>query len=111
MNPLLDWLGDGGKPVTLALAQSRAWVCETCPENRAPRWWELAKDPVADCIRSSLEVKNGMSMAVANEEKLSMCRVCGCCIRLKVWTPLRHIIDHTPDTGKFPEHCWIRTEV
>jgi len=50
-------------------------------------------------------------MAVANEDKLNMCRVCGCCIRLKVWTPLHHIIENTPDTGKFPEHCWIRTEV
>jgi len=109
VNPLLDWLGDGGKAVEHSLAESRSKVCETCPENRAPLWWEWALDPIADCIRNRLEVKNQMNMRVTNEERLNMCRVCGCCLRLKVHTPLRHIVDNT-DREKFPAHCWIRSE-
>lgn len=109
MNPLLDWLGSGGIPVAKELAESRAIVCETCPENRAPKWWEWAKNPIADCIRERLEVKTAMQLRVSNEDGLNMCRVCGCCIRLKVWTPLERILPNV-DVSEFPEYCWIRRE-
>jgi len=105
VNPLLDWLGSGGQPVVPELAQARASICETCVENRAPRWWEVVKDPVADCILELLEVKTAMNLRVENEEKVNMCRVCGCCIRLKVWVPIQHV---SQNKEKFPEHCWIR---
>ena len=109
MNPLIEWLGEGGVPVAQELAESRSKACEACPENRAPRWWEIALDPIAYCILRLLEVKNAMNLVVANEDKLHMCRVCGCCNRLKIWTPLSHIVKHDAPE-KFHVNCWIRRE-
>lgn len=109
VNPLAEWLGSGGKTVSYEQAQSRAIVCQSCSENCAPRWWEISHDSIASCIRQILELKAGMKLKVSNEDSLHMCRACGCCIRLKVWTPLSHIVEHS-DTSKLPDHCWVRRE-
>lgn len=113
MSVLKSWLGDGGTPVSKPLAEDRAKVCEICNLNVSPKWWEATVvDPVAVAIRVALGVKEGMSLSLPNDDKLNMCKACGCCNQLHAWTPLQHIIGHTsPETmEKFPDHCWIKTE-
>ena len=118
MNPLetasilTDWLGEGGKPVHPGLAETRSHTCEICPQNRDPRWWEAATDLAAESMRAYLEHKNSLYYTVTNEADLGMCRVCGCCLPLKIHVPLKHILENTkPETiGKFPDNCWIKTE-
>lgn len=110
---LKDWLGEGGTPVNSGLAAQRAVICRDCPENRAPLWWEkMTKEPIAAVIRSQLALKHDLNLAVEHEDDLHMCRVCGCCIRLKVWVPISHIKKHTSPEQllKFPNWCWIRDE-
>jgi hypothetical protein len=120
LEALADWLGDGGRPVHPVLAEMRATRCargnhgKACPLNRAPRWWEKAKEIVAAWIRKELELKNGMSLQVEEEEQIHMCGACGCCLRLKVWTPASHLRDHV-DLKKLatlsPDYCWQRKEL
>jgi hypothetical protein len=108
MNPLIEWLGSGGHPVDRAEAERRAAICTTCPLNVAPLWWEqMLKDPIAEAMRITLEIKNKMNLTVDNEDSLHVCRACGCCTRLKVWSPLAIIKEHTPKSVNFPPHCWI----
>ena len=109
-NALTDWLGAGGTPVARDAAEYRARICLTCPLNVAPGWWDRnLKDPIAEMIRAGLEVKSGMSLHLDCEDGLHMCRACGCCARLKVWTPIQHILNHTDETtmNKFDANCWI----
>lgn len=110
---LKDWLGDGGAPVAPVVAEARAMVCVNCPENRAPYWWEKAKNSIADAIRAHLVVKQQSGLRVSHEDEIHMCRVCGCCLRLKVWVPIEHIKEHTtPETlAKLPSHCWLLKEI
>ena len=116
---IADWLGDGGSPVSPVLAEFRANRCTSgndgkpCPYNTSPGWWNTVKDTVAQWIRRELEVKNAMQLHTAQDDHLHMCTVCGCCPKLKVWTPLKHIRDHTPHDiiKKFPAFCWQRVEL
>lgn len=110
---LTDWLGAGGKPVPQDHAEGRAAVCVGCPENRAPKWWEIVKSAIAETIRLHLSLKHEMNIRVSTEERLGMCKVCGCAIPLKVHVPIEHIAENTGGDVKerFPNHCWIHNEL
>lgn len=115
---LRDWLGDGS-PVHPIVAEARASRCTTgnngnpCPMNVEPNWWDRVKNDIAEWIRYELELKNRMDLKVPQEEQLSMCGACGCCLKLKVWTPIKHIKDHlAPEKlAKTPTYCWMRAEI
>lgn len=115
-----DWLGDRGVPVAPILANFRAQRCihgndgKPCPRNVEPNWWDRVKSMIAETIRLELEIKNRLNMHTDEEESLNMCGACGCCMKLKVWTPIEHIKNHTSkeQLAKMPEHyCWIRKEL
>lgn len=116
---LSDWLGENGTPVDPMVAAFRAQRCligndgKPCPKNVEPNWWDRVKHKIADWIRAELELKHRMGLRVAEESSLHMCKVCGCCLSLKIWTPIKHIRDHTPAerVSEFPEYCWIKREL
>lgn len=109
VNPIIEWLGGGGVPVSQTQADMRSHICETCPKNVENGWWDRVKSAIAYAIRSHLEQKNMMGLRVFNEDKLGMCKACGCCIKLKVWVPIEHIRNH-PSVENFPPWCWIPSE-
>lgn len=111
---LLDWLGDGMKPVDFLTALNRSRFCFTCHENKEPNWWHKnVSNPIAQAIIKQLEAKNELDLSVDNESKLNMCRVCGCAIKLKIWTPIEHIAAHTTpeQLEQYPAFCWIKREI
>ncbi len=116
---LADWLGDGGFSVPASQADWRASVCsagnlgQPCEMNVEPRWWERVKNDVADAIKAELEIRNRIGLTVKHEESIFMCRGCGCCLKLKVHTPIEHIAKHTPKSqiDKMPPFCWIKKEL
>lgn len=116
---LKDWLGDGGLPVDSTLAELRSITCacgdagKACPLNVQPNWWERFKNRIALAIRRQLEVKHRLGLFVSKEGELNMCRMCGCCLRLKVWTPISYIKAHVaPDEiASAPEFCWMKKEL
>ncbi len=119
---LRDWLGEGGMPVSQTHADHRADVCvhgnegDPCVFNVAPHWWNLlenAKNAIAETIQAELELKNHLEMHADQEESLGMCRGCGCCLRLLVWTPKERLKEHTTaeQIEKLPAFCWKRIEL
>lgn len=119
MAALADWLGDAGEPAHPMVAAMRASRCveanngEPCPMNRAPKWWEKAKEIPARWMRKELELKNHMKLRVPQEDRLHMCAACGCCLPLKVWAPRSLIRDHTTQKqlAQMPDYCWIKKEL
>jgi len=109
---LIDWLGAGAVPVPIAVAQARANVCFTCPQNReGHRWLRLTADAVR-AIAEQMNAKDELKLRVEGEEKLHACAVCACPLPLKVHVPLATILAHTDaDTlAAFPSYCWLTTE-
>lgn len=116
---LSDWIGEG-VPVRQEHATGRALVCIQgngglpCEHFTAPYWWERAfKNPIADIIRMELEIKNTCQLSTPADDWERMCRICGCCVSLKVWAPIDHIKAHTtPEMkSKFPPFCWQKREI
>jgi hypothetical protein len=109
---LIEWLGSGAKPVPIAIAQARANVCRSCPENREGHsFLKLTADTVR-AIAEQMQEKNSLKLRVEGEEELHSCRICLCPISLKVHVPLATIQSHTTTEtmSAFPSHCWIVTE-
>lgn len=116
---LKDWLGDGGIPVSSRLAEQRANACvfgnggTHCPKNVEPNWWDRHKNRIALAIREQLAVKHQLGMFVSKESEIGMCRQCGCCLKLKVWTPIGYVKEHLTDdeVETLPSFCWMKTEI
>jgi hypothetical protein len=110
---LHDWLGTG-EPVHPVVSYYRAKICEDCPENVQPGWWDThIKLPIAQTIKAELELKSGMKISVPNEAAMGMCKVCGCCNALAVHVPVAHLKDHTSQKllARFPDNCWKKREI
>jgi len=113
LSVITEWLGDGGIPVPKELAEARSKCCIGCPENVAPNWWDRATGSIAMAMRAMLAVKNECEYHVDGEEDLHVCKVCGCCNRLSIWTPIDHIKAHTAyeEFKKYPSRCWKPKEL
>lgn len=113
---LADWLGEGCRPVEPLEAALRSRPClsgnhgEPCPLNIEPNWWGRVKHEIADWIKGELELKHNMGLRLPEDEQLHMCKLCGCCLQLKVWTPEHTLKKHIPKTKleNAPEYCWLR---
>src|SRR5258707_10858056 len=110
---ITEWLGDGGIPVSKEQAEARSKCCIGCPENVAPNWWDRATGSIAMAMRAMLAVKNECEYHVEREGQIHVCRVCGCCLPTKIWTPIEHVKKHVSDSDftKYPQHCWIKNEI
>jgi hypothetical protein len=109
---LVDWLGSGGKPVASALAENRAKVCASCPANNGGDWKAYFTEPIAEKIRTQLEMKNDLQLRTARDAELTVCSACDCPLQLKVHVPLDYILEHTSqDTlTRLDPRCWILSE-
>ncbi len=118
LKTLKDWIGDGLHPVHQDIADHRSMACvsgnngEPCPHNKSPKWWERSKDKIAAEIKRQIEVREQLKLSTPFDDSLHMCSACGCCLILKIFTPMKHIKAHTPE-GRFesvPSYCWQRIE-
>jgi len=107
---LSEWLGDGGIPVPHEVAERRSITCLCCSENQQGNWWTWIKTKIANAIREHLEVKNKLQLRVEHEDELGTCRVCKCCLPLKVHVPMEHILPNMTEErfNALPSHCWIK---
>lgn len=109
---LADWLGTDGKPAESVLAESRAAICETCPQNKKGDLVSFFVKPVADLIRKQLEERKQLNLSTSKDDALNVCDACGCPIKLKVHVPLKFIKAHikAPEFQKLDPRCWILKE-
>lgn len=106
---LLDWLGNSGKPVAQEIADRRAGICAECPKNGNGGITSYFTQPIADKIKTQMEIRGELQLRTPHDEKLGVCEACLCPLKLKCWTPMEHIIVHTSDEVKKDLHpcCWI----
>lgn len=110
-----SWLGEGGQPVPQEVAQERADVCTgrcsgvKCPMNVEKGLTQLLSEGVASVVHRQLEIKHKMRLHVENEKDLNICAACDCVLSLKIYTPIKHILDNTDTNGLHP-NCWILKE-
>mgnify|MGYP007027865203 CR=1 FL=1 len=109
---LSDWLGEGAVPVSPELAQRRADTCIACKFNTQPNWLEKLSATVAGVVKEQVELRNQMSLHVQDEDKLMKCSACQCVLNLKVWVPLKNIMDTISESQykRLAKQCWIKQE-
>lgn len=106
-----DWLGDGGETIDTDQANARIAVCMNCPWHQPAKWWSIFfKNPVARAIKLTLEYKNRVNLRLEDEDKIGMCDLCKCCLRLKAWCPISRIRESMPVDvlNNAPSFCWMR---
>lgn len=106
---LTDWLGDSADPVAPEVAETRAQTCAGCPKNRPGGLGDFFTTEASELIRKQLEAKADMNLSTKSDGSLGVCSACLCPLKLKVWTPMEHILKHTSDEVKrqLDERCWI----
>lgn len=108
---ILDWLGDGGKPVSLDQGEARSQVCRDCPLNTPPNFADWIKRGIAGVIRLHLNMKNDLHLPA--DKTIGMCSACGCVLNLKVWVPIKHAVDTLSESqlDRLDPKCWVRSEI
>lgn len=112
---LLDWLGSGGRAVPKEQAEKRAATCVLCPQNKDGDWTAMFTKPVSEMLRLQLGIKNDLKLATSKDAELHVCQACSCPLKLKVFAPIKHIVDNMDAESqarlqlKDPV-CWIRQE-
>lgn len=106
---LVEWLGSGAKPVEQSLADTRAAICAGCPKNDGGDFTKYFTEPIANTIRTQLEIRGDLQLRTGHDDKLTVCSACDCPLKLKVWAPLEHVIAHTSEDTKtkLDPRCWI----
>lgn len=106
---IADWLGGDAELVDQNLANRRALLCSSCPENK--RGMKLIAS-VASAIKRYAEVKNRLGIATESDDRLGQCGICLCDLKLKVHEPAKLVKSHMAEgeLDKFPEYCWQRKE-
>lgn len=105
---LIEWLGEGGVPEPVEIAQARAMICADCPQNGSTplEWFTKA---TSETIRMALEIKHDMGLTTPSDDKLDSCKACTCPLKLKVWCPMKHILNHLTEDDRrdLDPRCWI----
>lgn len=107
---LFEWESSGAPPVAQNLAESRATICSTCPQNKKgvslSEWFTV---PAADAIRKKLARLNDMKLTTSKDAGLNVCEACLCPLHLKLWCPGDLILKHMkPETkAELDPRCWI----
>lgn len=104
-----SWLGEGGKPAAHEEAERRAAICANCPQNDRGDWTRFFTQPASELIRKQLSTAKDLNLTTSKDAELQVCAVCACPLKLKVHTPLEHILKHTDEATKarLDPRCWI----
>lgn len=112
MKLMVQWLGDGLRPVPIEIAEKRAAICAECPVNQNGNFAQRLDAIAAKQFKMLLQVKSDLSLKTTHDEKLKTCTACDCWIPLKVFAPIEHIRSNTSDDAKakLSPQCWIKHE-
>lgn len=108
-----EWLlpkmfgGRGGEKVSQSHADARGMTCVACQFNR----------PTGGCTTCNMSaIGNLLEKFIGNAKTivdgdLKNCQICGCSLKVKVWTPIEPILKHLGQSKQqLPEWCWIKKE-
>lgn len=109
---MIDWLGQGLKPIEQNEAQARADICLQCPENQDGGFFQKIDAVAAQQVKKLVEIKNDLKLSVKGEENLKSCLKCDCWNPLSVFAPMDMVLKHiSPEVLKtVPTKCWKVTK-
>lgn len=115
LSTLTEWIDSGTPPVRRELAESRAAACAACPKNGAGDFTSWFAKPASEAILKSMEKLKAMRLSTQNDQKINVCEVCLCPLKLKVHTPVEYIKGNMSkqvlEELKSVPGCWIPAEV
>jgi hypothetical protein len=105
----LEFFGSG-KPETKEVAEKRASVCVTCPQNVKGNILERFNAAAGREILAIFNALNDLDLHTSQDKELYVCHLCSCPLRSKVFAPLemvkKHMVKETMDS--LPDFCWIK---
>lgn len=112
---LNDWIDSKEGPVHQQIANTRALTCSNCPRNQQGDFSRWFTNPASEAIKRQMDRLSDRKLSTPSDEKLNICDVCLCPLKLKVHTPLAYIKAHLTD-GVLNEldavgGCWISSEI
>jgi len=110
---IIDFVKSKEEAVPIKLATQRAEICLACPHNQKTKsLLDVFTTSASEAIRKGLEQLMGWNLEVPNGEELSVCAVCQCPLKLKIFLPLARIRLKMSDEVReqLPEWCWILSE-
>lgn len=112
---LNDWIDSGEPPVPAELSTKRATICAACPKNTTGDFTAWFTKPAAGAIQKQIEKLADRKLSTPMDDKINVCDVCLCPLKLKVHTPIAFIRTNINesvlvDLQKTPG-CWIPTEL
>jgi len=112
---LNDWIDSGDDPVPKVQSETRAAACASCPQNGEGDFSKWFTAPASEAIKKQLERLSQLNLSTSLDEKLNICSVCLCPLKLKVQTPMayikKHLSDQVFDELKRVPGCWIVSEL
>jgi hypothetical protein len=112
---LVEWLSDGAEAVPEPVSTARAMTCaamndgKPCPFNEAGDFTRFFTVPLSEAIRKEVERRKEMKLSTPYDDKLGVCSVCSCPLKLKVHVPLDLIVSRMRPEIRANLHpgCWI----
>lgn len=104
-----SWFGAGMQPVAKEQAEHRAAICVACPQN-VPK---TASEILGEGMLKTIQAMNSLKLETSQGDKLKACGVCLCWNPLKVFVPLKHIVDNEDPAilASMPQNCWVPQEM
>ncbi len=115
---LQDWEKEGFPRVPQETAETRAATCVDCPRNEKGDWTRWFTVPASHLVKRQIEHLTEAKLATSLDDKIQVCGICLCPLRVKVHAPMEFIKRYTsPEirgelsqvrttTGK---QCWVIT--
>lgn len=109
---LNEWRMEGPDPVAQEQSEQRAAICALCPYNQPESSFSIV-GAAAETFKALMAVRAHKKIQTQHDDKLGVCDVCGCHLKLKVHTPIELVESGTPEDmlQMFPKICWVRTEI
>lgn len=110
---IIEWIKSGEEAVPQELADKRAATCLICPKHGKGGWLSMFTKPVQDAISKAIQQRKEWNLSTQHDDKLEVCEVCDCPMKLKIFMPLNTIVSKMkPEVFQKlpPDICWIRKE-
>ena len=109
---VVEWLGEGLKPVSIDIAEQRAAVCVKCPKNEDGGFFEKIGALAAQQVKDLIEVRNDLALKTKHDGQLKSCSACSCWLPLKVFAVKEHVQKYTSEEvrERLDPSCWILAE-
>lgn len=113
---IIDLIKKPEEAVPAHVSEARAGVCAKCHANQPGGLESFFTVPVSGAIQAALGQLRSLNLSTSLDDKLNVCEICLCPMKLKVHFPMETLLKHLPqdvleDLRENVPSCWILTEL